>query len=126
MLRSLVAVVVVAELAGSASAPSGIGLTSVSPAKIDVSFSAVTYDCGNQSPITIVSQGSTVTLNGSCGEVDVSGVADTVNLQTVSAINVTGSGNHVTWLRGPGGGLPKISNSGGNNDIRGPGGFQAG
>jgi hypothetical protein len=126
MLRSIVTVVVVAELVGSGSAPGDIGLASASPAKIEVSFSAVTYDCGNQSPITIVSQGSTITLNGSCGEVDVSGVADTVNLQTVSVINVTGSGNHVTWVKGPGGGVPRISNTGGNNDIRGPGGFQTG
>jgi len=96
----------------------------VAPPKIDNNVSHVTYDCGNQSPIKIVGEDSTVTLNGSCGEVDISGVANTVNLQTVAIIKVTGSGNHITWENGPGGALPQLSNAGGNNDIRGPGGFQ--
>ena len=96
----------------------------VAPAKIDNSVSSVTYDCGNQSPIKIVGQDATVTLNGSCGEVDVSGVANTVNLQTLAIIKATGTGNHITWLKGPGGAVPQISNPGVSNDIRGPGGIQ--
>ena len=98
----------------------------MAPTKIDSSYSALTYDCGSQSPIRIVSEDSTITLTGSCGEVDVSGVANTVNLQTVAAIRATGAGNHITWVKGPAGGVPQISNPGGNNDIRGPGGFQTG
>jgi hypothetical protein len=96
------------------------------PAKIDSSFSFVTYDCGNQSPIRVVGEDSTITLYGSCGEVDVSGTANTVNLQTVAAILATGTGNHITWEKGPGGGVPQISNPGRSNDIRGPGGLQIG
>ncbi len=96
----------------------------LAPAKIDSSFSFVTYDCGNQSPIRIVGEDSTITLNGSCGEVDVSGVANTVNLQTVAAILATGTGNHISWEKGPGGAVPQISNPGRSNDIRGPGGIQ--
>lgn len=97
----------------------------VAPAKIDKSVSTVNYDCGNQSPINVVSIDSNVTLNGSCGEVDVSGSANTVNLQTVAIIKVTGSGNHITWQQGPGGGPPQISNPGGSNSIVGPAGMQA-
>ncbi|ORV51652.1 hypothetical protein AWC05_26070 [Mycobacterium florentinum] len=122
---------------GMASAPGDIAWASgpagrwqvpedLSPAKIDASFKFVTYDCGTQSPIRIVGEDSTITLNGSCGEVDVSGAANTVNLQTVAVINATGMGNHITWENGPGGTVPRISNPGHNNDIRGPGGFQAG
>ncbi|SOX56347.1 DUF3060 domain-containing protein [Mycobacterium ahvazicum] len=123
MLRVLIVGVVFSAIA---SAPSDIALTCGSPAKIDISFSAATYDCGNQSPIRIVGEDSTVTLTGSCGEVDVSGTANTVNLQTVAAIVATGTGNHITWEKGPGGGVPRISNPGHSNDIRGPGGFVAG
>ncbi|GAB1813760.1 DUF3060 domain-containing protein [Mycobacterium sp. MUNTM1] len=97
----------------------------VAPAKIDKSVSTVTYDCGNQSPINVVSIDSNVTLNGSCGEVDVSGSANTVNLQAVAVIKATGSGNHITWQQGPGGGQPHISNPGGSNSIVGPAGIQA-
>lgn len=97
----------------------------VAPAKIDASVATVTYDCGNQSPIKIVGQDATVTLNGSCGEVDVAGIANTVNLQTVAIIKATGAGNHITWMRGPGTGIPQISNTGGSNSIVGPGGIQA-
>jgi hypothetical protein len=110
--------------AGIASASSDVARADAAPAKIDSSFAALTYDCGNQSPIRIVSQDSTITLNGSCGEVDVSGAANTVNLQAVAVINATGSGNHITWQRGSAGGVPRVSNPGHNNDIRGPGGLQ--
>jgi hypothetical protein len=97
----------------------------IAPAKVDTSFSTVTYDCGSQSPIRVVGEDSTITLNGSCGEVDVSGVANTVNLQSVAVINVTGTGNHITWQRGPGGAVPQISNPGRSNSIVGPGGVQS-
>lgn len=97
----------------------------MAPAKIDKSVSTLTYECGNQSPIIVVSIDSNVTLNGSCGEVDVSGSANTVNLQTVAIIKATGSGNHITWQQGPGGGVPQISNPGGSNSIVGPAGIQA-
>jgi hypothetical protein len=96
----------------------------VAPAKIDNSVSNVTYDCGNQSPIKIVGEDATITLNGSCGEVDVAGVANTVNMQTVAIIKATGTGNHITWMNGPGGTVPRISNPGGSNSISGPGGIQ--
>ena len=113
-------------LAGSALAPSGIAWASAAPAKIDSSFSFVTYDCGGQSPIRIVGEDSTITLNGSCGEVDVSGTANTENLQTVAAILATGTGNHITWEKAAGAAVPKISNPSGSNDIHGPGGLQVG
>ncbi|OBI36329.1 DUF3060 domain-containing protein [Mycobacterium colombiense] len=112
---------------GAVGSPSGRWLMplDVAPAKIDKSVSTVTYDCGNQSPINVVSIDSNVTLNGSCGEVDVSGSANTVILQTVAIIKTTGSGNHITWQQGPAGGRPQIINPGGSNSIVGPAGIQA-
>lgn len=98
----------------------------VAPAKVDTSFSAVTYDCGSQSPIRVVGEDSIITFNGACGEVDISGAANTVNLQTVAIIKATGTGNHITWEKGPGGAVPQISNPNGSNTIAGPGGFQSG
>jgi Protein of unknown function (DUF3060) len=124
VFRVLVAMFAV--LVGSAFAPSDIARADAAPAKIDSSFSAVTYDCGGQSPIRISGEDSTITLYGSCGEVDVSGAANTVNIQTVAVIKATGTGNHITWEKGPGGGVPQISNPNGSNDIHGPGGLQVG
>lgn len=98
----------------------------VAPAKVDASFSFVTNDCGNQSPIRISGEDSTITLYGSCGEVDISGTANTVNLQTVAIIKAPGTGNHITWEQGPGGAAPQISNPNGSNDIHGPGGITSG
>jgi hypothetical protein len=121
-----VLVVMFAVLVGSVSAPSDIAWADAAPAKIDASFKFVTYDCGGQSPIRISGEDSTITLYGSCGEVDVSGAANTVNLQTVAAILATGTGNHITWEKGPGGGVPQVSNPNGSNDIHGPGGLQVG
>ena len=113
------AAAVVTAPAGRWSAP-----LDVAPPKIDISVSNVTYDCGHQSPIIISGEDSTVTLNGSCGEVDISGDANIVNLQTVAIIKATGGGNHITWVNGPGGSVPHIISAGGSNDIRGPGGIQ--
>jgi len=113
------AAAVVTASAGRWSAP-----LDVAPPKIDISVSNATYDCGNQSPIRIAGEDATITLNGSCGEVDISGAANTVNIQTVAIIKATGSNNHITWENGPGGAIPQISNPSGSNDIRGPGGFQ--
>jgi hypothetical protein len=107
-----------------AAAPGTVPLD-VAPAKIGGGVSALTYDCGSQSPIEIVTLDSTITLNGSCGEVEVNGSANTVNLQTVAVIRATGTGNHITWQSGPGGAAPRISNPGGSNSIVGPGGIQA-
>jgi Protein of unknown function (DUF3060) len=121
-----VLLVMFAVLVGSVSAPSDIAWADAAPAKIDASFKFVTYDCGGQSPIRISGEDSTITLYGSCGEVDVSGAANTVNLQTVAAILATGTGNHITWEKGPGGGVPQVSNPNGSNDIHGPGGLQVG
>ncbi|OBA62492.1 hypothetical protein A5647_07945 [Mycobacterium sp. 1100029.7] len=122
MLRQAVTVAMSMVVAWSAS--TATAAADVAPAKIDNSVSSVTYDCGSQSPIRIVGEDATITLNGSCGEVDVSGVANTVNLQSVAIIKLTGTGNHVTWMRGPGGAVPRISNPGGSNLISGPGGIQ--
>jgi len=124
VFRVLVAMFVV--LVGSASAPGDIAWADAAPAKIDSSFSFVTYDCGGQSPIRIVGEDSTITLNGSCGEVVVSGTANTVNIQSVAVINAPGTGNHITWEKAPGGATPQISNPSGSNDIHGPGGIQIG
>ncbi|OBH52884.1 DUF3060 domain-containing protein [Mycobacterium sp. E2479] len=121
-------------MGGAATSPAGVVASpvgrwpaplDVAPAKIDKSVATVAYDCGNQSPINVVSIDSNVTLTGSCGEVDVSGSANTVNLQTVAIIKASGSGNHITWQQGPGGAFPQISNPSGSNSIVGPAGIQA-
>jgi hypothetical protein len=123
---SLLVAVAAAPAAAVAAAPAGRWSVplDVAPPRIDSSVAHLTYDCGSQSPIRISGEDSTITLYGSCGEVDISGAANTVNLQTVAIIKATGSNNHITWENGPGGAVPQISNPNGSNDIRGPGGFQ--
>lgn len=93
----------------------------VAPATINTSSGSVTYDCGNQSPITIVGASSSITLTGSCGEVDVNGAANTVNLATVAVVKANGTGNHIIWQGGPNGAAPQISNTGVGNTLVGPG-----
>ncbi len=80
MLRVLICGVVLAGIVctpsdiASASGPAGWWQVPLdaAPTKIDRSFSFVTYDCGSQSPIRIVGEDLTITLSGTCGEVDVS------------------------------------------------------
>jgi hypothetical protein len=126
IVTSMLVALAGASSAVGAAAPAGRGSVplDVAPAKIGGGVSALTYDCGNQSPIEVVSLSSTITLNGSCGEVEVNGSANTVNLQTVAFIKASGTGNHITWQSGPGGTAPRITNPGGSNSIAGPGGIQ--
>lgn len=126
VVTSIVVALASASSAKVIAAPAGHGTVplDVAPATIGGGVSAVSYDCGNQSPIEIVSLDSNITLNGSCGEVEVNGSANTVNLQTIAIIKATGTGNHIAWQRGPGGAAPQISNRGVSNTIVGPGGVQ--
>src|SRR5688572_20683657 len=53
----------------------------------------------NGDTLQITGQKNTVTVTGECRKVDVSGSNNTVAIESVMAIEVTGTNNKVTWQR---------------------------
>jgi hypothetical protein len=68
--------------------------------------------------LRITGQKNTVTVTGECRKVDVSGSSNTVAIEAVAAIEVTGTNNKVTWQRALNGDNPRVSVTGANTVTR--------
>jgi hypothetical protein len=68
--------------------------------------------------LKITGQKNTVTVTGECRKVDVSGANNTVAIESVMAIEVTGTNNKVTWQRALNGDNPRVSVTGLNTVTR--------
>lgn len=76
-----------------------------------------THRCTPKTEVEINGSDNTVTLTGDCKSINVSGANNKVKAEGVAAIDVTGSGNEVTWKRAVGGKKPKVNRSGVNNKV---------
>jgi hypothetical protein len=76
-----------------------------------------TVACGGDT-LRITGQKNTVTVTGECRKVDVSGTGNTVSIESVMAIEVTGTNNRVTWQRALNGDDPRVSVTGHNTVTR--------
>jgi hypothetical protein len=68
--------------------------------------------------LRIVGQKNTVTVTGQCRKVDVSGSNNTVSIESVASIEVTGTNNKITWQRALNGVNPRVSATGLNSVTR--------
>ncbi len=83
---------------------------------VDGAGRTATLDCGKGGEVSISGASNKITLTGECKSVSVSGSDNKVQVETVSRIDTSGSGNVITWKNGPAQGKkPKVSNSGYNN-----------
>lgn len=74
-------------------------------------------DCGGRD-VRISGTGNKVKLTGECGHVTVEGTRNTVAVDTVAAISVSGVSNAVTWKRAAGGEKkPRVSTDGLKNVV---------
>jgi hypothetical protein len=62
--------------------------------------------------LRITGQKNTVTVTGECRKVDVSGSSNTVVIEAVASIEVTGTNNRITWQRSLAGDAPRVSVTG--------------
>jgi hypothetical protein len=72
-----------------------------------------TLDCHGQD-VKVTGSRNELTLRGSCPRVDVAGAANVIAIETVDRIDVTGTGNRVTWARGLTRPAPRVSTTGVN------------
>jgi hypothetical protein len=68
--------------------------------------------------LRITGQKNTVTVTGECRKVDVSGSNNTVSIESVASIEVTGTNNRITWQRALNGDHPRVSTTGLNTVTR--------
>lgn len=76
-----------------------------------------THHCTPKTEVEINGSDNTVTLTGDCKSITVSGANNKVKAEGVATIDVSGSGNEVTWKRAVGGKKPKVSRTGVNNKV---------
>jgi Protein of unknown function (DUF3060) len=83
-----------------------------------------TIECGGQT-VSVSGSKNDLTLRGDCPRVDVAGVGNTVAIEGAGAIEVTGTGNRVTWQRALKGEAPRVSTTGLNSVQRAAGAASA-
>ena len=71
------------------------------------------HACAEGENIDVSGTNNHVTLTGPCGEVTVSGLGQSVTVETAQEISVSGKNNTVTWSRGE----PKVTRSGSGNQA---------
>jgi hypothetical protein len=112
--------------ASGATAPAGsgsgkgstAGKASAGPAVVVADEKATkTIDCRGRG-VTVMGNGNTLTLRGTCGKIDVQGNENKISVDTVQTIATTGNNNRVTWSRAAEGELPQTSDLGNGNVIR--------
>ena len=108
--------------AGSAkaapSSSSAKGSTSSSaPVVVSDEKSSRTIDCRGRG-VSVMGNGNTLTLRGTCRKVDVKGNDNIISVEAVQAIETTGNHNRVTWNRAAEGESPTTSDLGNGNAIR--------
>ncbi len=85
---------------------------------VDGAGRTVAEDCAGRD-VTIDGAGHTVDLTGTCGNVEINGAGQTVNLEAVARVEVNGTDNRVTYVRGvKGKKKPKIARSGARNTVK--------
>ncbi len=71
------------------------------------------HACAPGEDIDVSGTNNHLTLTGSCGEVTVSGLGQTVSIERAAAITLSGKNNTVTWAHGE----PKVTKSGAGNQA---------
>jgi len=76
-----------------------------------------TIDCRGRG-VSVMGNGNTLTLRGTCRKVDVKGNDNIISVEAVQAIETTGNHNRVTWNRAADGQSPSTSDLGNGNAIQ--------
>lgn len=74
-------------------------------------------DCRGRG-VSVMGNGNTLTLRGTCRKVDVKGNDNIISVEAVQAIETTGNHNRVTWSRAADGESPTTSDLGNGNAIQ--------
>jgi Protein of unknown function (DUF3060) len=96
-----------------------IGLAASSPlAAIDVvgNGRTDTIDCGGQN-VRLGGSSNNITLTGTCPRLDVTGSNNTVNVEALEAVDVTGAANTIIWQRSLVGDQPRLGSTGFGNTL---------
>jgi hypothetical protein len=86
---------------------------------IILSNQRTTQDCGDGKAVNINGYQNDISLTGSCSKVTLNGWGNTIRIEEVASIEVTGHTNTLTWERGRNVGKPSVQiDSGTGNSVR--------
>ncbi len=71
----------------------------------------------NGGTVSIIGGANELTLRGACKKVDITGAGNTVAIESVGAIEVSGANNRITWQDGLDGRRPRVSRTGLGNVV---------
>jgi hypothetical protein len=91
--------------------------SSAPPVVVSDEKATKTIDCRGRG-VSVMGNGNTLTLRGTCRKVDVKGNDNIISVEAVQAIETTGNHNRVTWNRAAEGESPSTSDLGNGNAIQ--------
>lgn len=87
--------------------------------KLDANDSSYSYVCGGDDWVAISGKDNTLRLTGECALVEINGSGNTITIESVGSIRVTGNNNDIRYTRTRDGkSKPVIKNKGAANTIR--------
>jgi hypothetical protein len=107
------------EAAASAAGAVHVVQTRGNMLNIVLSKQRTTQDCGDGKVVNINGYQNDIRLTGSCSKVTLNGWGNTIRIEEVASIEVTGHTNTLTWERGRNVGKPSVQiDSGTDNSVR--------
>jgi hypothetical protein len=106
-----------ASSAAPASSKGSSSSSSAPPVVVSDEKATRTIDCRGRG-VSVMGNGNTLTLRGTCRKVDVKGNDNIISVEAVQAIATTGNHNRVTWNRATEGESPSTSDLGNGNAIQ--------
>jgi hypothetical protein len=91
--------------------------SSAPPVVVSDEKATKSIDCRGRG-VSVMGNGNTLTLRGTCRKVDVKGNDNVISVEAVQAIETTGNHNRVTWSRAADGESPTTSDLGNGNAIQ--------
>jgi len=91
--------------------------SSAPPVVVSDEKATKSIDCRGRG-VSVMGNGNTLTLRGTCRKVDVKGNDNVISVEAVQAIETTGNHNRVTWSRAADGDSPTTSDLGNGNAIQ--------
>jgi hypothetical protein len=87
--------------------------------KLDANDSSYSYHCGGDDWVAINGNNNSITIEGDCSEIEVTGSHNKVSAESVATIRVTGNDNDVRYTSAPAGkARAAVKNRGKANTIR--------
>ncbi len=116
LLAAVLALVPVTVTAGEPTVPAVPPKSGKELLVVENSKEAQTFNAEGQD-VTVNGSRNKVTIKGTCHALTISGDGNTVSVESVSSISITGEGNEVGWTKASDGERPQVTDLGKDNKV---------